>query len=86
MSEFEWAVENAQKTGASVCNDYLQASIPMVGFCLKNKWVFYWFKVVDGWLLFDHAYSMNTGKSKRGLRTRMHASTLWLPVHNVFRG
>ena len=81
MSELEWAVKNAEKMGAVVCKDYTQQTIPMIGFRLKNKHVYHWFRITEsGFLLFDHSYSMNTGKSKRGMGARMHAWNLFLPL------
>ena len=80
MNELEWAFENAEKKGYEVCTEYILALIPMVGFRLKNKHVYHWFRITESnWLVFDHAYSMNTGKSKRGVTARMHACNMFLP-------
>jgi hypothetical protein len=81
MTEFEWALENAEKNGFEACKDYTQQTIPMIGFRLKNKHVYHWFRITsEGWLMFDHSYSMNTGKSKRGVTARMHACNMFLPL------
>ena len=81
MSELEWAIQNAEKMGAVVCKEYIQQTIPMIGFKLKNKHVYHWFCITEsGFLLFNHSYSMNTGKSKRGVTARMHACNMFLPL------
>lgn len=81
MTELEWALNNASAKGFDICKDYMQQSIPMVGFRLPKKHVYHWFKIgSEGWLLFDHAYSMNTGKTTRGRVAWMRATSLFLPV------
>ena len=81
MSELEWAIQNAEKMGAVLCKEYIQQTIPMIGFKLKNKHVYHWFCITEsGFLLFNHSYSMNTGKSKRGVTARMHACNMFLPL------
>jgi hypothetical protein len=81
MSELEWAVQNAAKNGYEVCTDYMQDTMPMVGFRLPKKHVYHWFEITpSGFLLFHHSYSQNTGKSKRGMGARMHAWNLFLPL------
>ena len=82
MTELEKALQNAAQNGYEVCTEYMQQAIPMIGFRLKNKHVYYWFRVTADahWLLFDHAYSQNTGKSKRDKLTWARAQYLFLPI------
>lgn len=42
-----------------------------IGFQLKNKHVWHWFKHLDGTdFYFHHSYSQNTGATKRGMKQR----------------
>lgn len=37
----------------------------MIGIYVKNVW--HWFRSYDSFLVFNHSYSQNTGKTKKGL-------------------
>jgi len=81
MTEFQWALQNAEKNEFEVCKDYMGVLLPMIGFKLPKKHVWHWFRITEsGFLLFDHSYSMVTGKSKRGMGARLHAWNLFLPL------
>lgn len=43
-----------------------------VGVKFKNKHVWHWFLDCAGHLVFDHSYSMNTGRTKR-----RHSASVW---------
>jgi len=46
--------------------------VPKIGFKIKNNHVYYWFSIGGTEhrpiIYFDHSYSMNSGKTKRGYK------------------
>ena len=67
-NEIEKIREGAAKIGARVNEDYQG----QIGIQYKGTHVWHWFKIYsEDFVAFDHSYSMNTGRSKKGIRHGM---------------
>lgn len=67
MEYIETIKEACQKAGVKV-ETHQKEYYTLVGFQVK-QWIWHWFRVYDSYtyMLFDHTYSQNTGRSKRGV-------------------
>ena len=72
----EQLISNAAAKGAKVeFSTKRSLDVPLIGICFFGHYVYHWFVQLGEDVYFDHSYSMNTGKTKKGLRHRMRVNT-----------